>query len=161
MKNIIQINTIAKCCLCKLNSFFCTTPNGADYNTCPLCCRKDFLNQQTDDKYKFLDDDDNRNKLSFCPGCKIIFLVGCTHLVLGCTDNIYNAHLISKWIDLTTNEEYIGMPQFDDEDEWFEKACNIKILDFICPNNNLICKSSSNYSFDKKPEYYNDCNLKK
>ena len=37
MKNIITFNNNVECSSCNLNGFFCYTPNGADYTTCPLC----------------------------------------------------------------------------------------------------------------------------
>ena len=154
MKNLIQINTISKCYFCNVNSFFCLTHKDEYYVTCPLCCEKDFLSQQINNKYNFLHgkDDDNRSIFMFCSKCKIMFSIGCKHLDVECTNSIYNAHLIGEWLDLKTNERYIGMPYFDDENEWFEKACNIKVIEFICPNNNLICIKSVNK---------NNCNLKK
>jgi hypothetical protein len=94
------------------------------------------LENVPNEKYYFTDKGDIRLSLSFCPSCKIMYKIGCLHNI---DQNAYNGHLISKWIDLTTNEEYCGMPQFQDENEWFEKANNIKILEFVCPNGSLAC----------------------
>jgi hypothetical protein len=37
MKNANYIETIVSCYACKQGGFFCTTPFGGDYHTCPLC----------------------------------------------------------------------------------------------------------------------------
>ncbi len=44
MKNIVSFDNDVQCYSCKLNGFFCYTPQGADYYTCPLCRNYDFKN---------------------------------------------------------------------------------------------------------------------
>lgn len=39
------------------------------------------------------------------------------------------------------------MPQFDNPNDWFENANNIKILEMYCPNNAIKC-NKTNYKFD-------------
>lgn len=167
MKNLIQVKTNVKCFGCSKNAFFCLTPCGADFTTCPMCGAFDHLNSQNDnEKYEFLYeeefDDDNRIKFSFCDKCKIMYLVGCTHSMEGCSDNVYNAHVIGKW--MYKNEEYTGMPQFNNIDEWFDKANDVQVLQLICINDNLICDKNKekvkHYDHYKKNNVF-CCNLMK
>lgn len=143
MRNIelADLFTRIKCFKCNTNGFYCETPQGADYNTCPLCGHHDFYqgsyiyNKKLHEKYFGLNIDDNEEdylKYSFCEKCKIIFDVGCVHGSNGCTDNVYNGHFISKY--KYNNVEYIGMPQFDSIDEWFNEMPKIEILKWCCPN---------------------------
>ncbi len=44
MKNIVSFDNDVQCYSCNLNGFFCYTPQGADYYTCPLCRNYDFKN---------------------------------------------------------------------------------------------------------------------
>lgn len=75
-------------------------------------------------------DDDNRG-FNFCDNCNIIYDTGCTHTaVYGCTDNLYNGHIIYKYV--YNNNEYIGTPQFNNIDEWINEAPKIEILEWGC-----------------------------
>ena len=38
------VNELQECNRCKLKGFFCYTPFGADFETCPCCGKNDFLN---------------------------------------------------------------------------------------------------------------------
>ena len=88
-----------------------------------------------------------------------MYKVGCTHASMGCTDNTFNGHFIGKWKDKSTDEIYIGMPQFDTPEEWIEKANSIEIIKWICPNNGLHC-SSGHYPKSTHPQNYYECELK-
>ena len=79
MKNVTCINNLQSCNSCKLKGFFCYTPDGADFETCPGCGRDDFLNSSVNykkipTKYDFLFedefDDDMRNEYRYCEFCK-------------------------------------------------------------------------------------------
>jgi len=158
MKNLIKLNTLAKCYSCNKNMFVCYTPNGADYKTCPLCTRGDFYNlcnEEEDKKYfeKYVNDNDNiYTQYNFCKFCKIIFKLGCIHAQEGCTESCYNAHLISKY--KYKDETYDGMPQFDSVDEWYNELNNIIILNWICINNSLKCNKASYPYSENNKEYY-------
>ena len=174
MKNLVQVNTLVKCSRCNnMSGFFVTTPGGADYTCCPLCESYDFLSStpEINEKHgfvtrsqeivKFIDnseeienDENNKFHLKFCRECRIIFDIGCMHGCNGCTSDVYNAHFIRKW--KYRGEEYIGMPQFDDIEEWFQEVNNIEILEMCCPNRGIICDRPG-YSKDKYPQYYPDC----
>ena len=149
MKNITCINNLQSCHICKLKGFFCYTPDGADFETCPGCGRNDFLNNSVNyknipTKYDFLFEDefdnDMRNEYRYCEFCKIIFKLGCPHYFGGCTTNIYNCHFVKKWKDKNTNIEYQGMPQFDDNNDWFNNVNSIEVLQMCCPHNDNKCK---------------------
>lgn len=143
MKNIVCVSKIQYCHYCRMKGFFCETPLGGDHNTCPCCGKYDFLSTTSDEKYDFLYDNeymnDVRQEYSYCNDCNIIFEVGCIHYCGGCTDNTYNCHFIKKWRDKPTNIEYQGMPQFEDENDWFENANNVEILQMYCPHKNDKC----------------------
>ena len=70
MKNITCVNSLQSCFICKLNGFFCYTPDGADFETCPCCGNKDFLNSTKIKKYDVLYedkfDDDIRREYRYC-----------------------------------------------------------------------------------------------
>lgn len=177
MKNLIEINNIVTCYSCNQNGFFCYTPDGADYNTCPLCTNYDYVNstymfdKPLHDKY-FLEHDDNdisginayfpvsdeqQNEcFNYCGSCKIVFIVGCRHACNGCTSCCYNGHLIGKWS--YKGEQYIGMPQFDSIDELVNEGKHITIIEWFCPNNGLHCSGGS-YPKSTNPQYYSKCRL--
>jgi hypothetical protein len=39
------------------------------------------------------------------------------------------------------------MPQFDDDDDWFNNVNNVEMLEMYCPHKNNKC-IKTNYSFD-------------
>jgi hypothetical protein len=135
-----------------------TTPNGADWTTCPMCGEIDFRNYTfVYDKNlynKYYNDDD---QLLYCNHCNIVFDDwGCTHASNGCTDDVLNGHLICEW--KYENETYIGMPQFENYEEYFNKIKNIEILKWGCPNNGIHC-SRAFYPYDKNQRYYRKCDV--
>jgi hypothetical protein len=151
MKNVTYVNGLQSCAYCELQGFFCYTPVGADYVTCPCCRKYDFLNANDNDKYKntkfdFLFeeefDDDLRNTYQYCDHCNIIYSVGCVHSIRGCTDDVYNCHFIKKWKDKSTNIEYEGMPLFADTNDWFENVNNVVVLQMYCPHNGDKCEQT-------------------
>jgi hypothetical protein len=162
MKNIICIKGLSNCSYCHMDGFFCETPSGSDYHTCPCCGKPDFkylvtsearftkrlnlTNTEQLTKYDFLKkeeyDDDMRNTFDFCDSCNIIFELGCTHSSRGCTDDIYNCHFISKWKNKVTNEEHNGMPQFENSDDWFDNVNSVEVLEMYCPHNGNRCKKT-------------------
>ena len=154
MKNIIQFNSSATCYRCNLNGFFCYTPSGAAYNTCPVCCDDECNNDDWywSEEYKILED------ANYCRKCRILYTIGCTHACNGCTDDCYNGHIVGKWKIISTNTIYIGMPCFDSELECQSNLNNIEILEWICPNNGLHCDKGS-YPKTVFPQYYNKCSL--
>jgi hypothetical protein len=136
-----------------LNGFFCYTPQGADYNTCPLCgTSSDECKLNYDDYPSFSDGGD------VCDKCKIIYDVGCTHACNGCTDDCYNGHLVGKWKHIPSNQIYTGMPQFDSTEECKVELHNIIILEWICPNNGMHCTKGF-YPKSNNPQYYHTCKL--
>jgi hypothetical protein len=145
MKNGLCVNKTHYCFACNQKGFFCETPMGGDYNTCPCCGKYDFLNNNINyPKYIFLLDDeyedDIRYKYNYCEHCNVLFELGCMHYAGGCTSNVYNAHFIKKWKHKITNIEYEGMPQFDDKHDWFDNANYVEVLEMHCPHNGNKCK---------------------
>jgi len=169
MRNTSCVNELYKCSFCNLKGFFCYTPDGADFNTCPCCGTRDFLNWQTylsrlkndETKYYSLscsgDDDDMRLEFNYCNKCKILFKVGCMHYVGGCTDNIFNCHFIKKWKHKKTDIVHNGMPLFDDEDDWFNNANDVIVLQMYCPHKSSLCSSQFN---NIDCFHSNNCDLK-
>jgi hypothetical protein len=109
-------------------------------------------------------------KYFFCSKCRIIFDRGCIHACNNKTNRIliesemetlntdcHNGHLIGKW--KYNNEIYIGMPQFDTIEEWYNELKNIEVLEWICPNNGIHCTKGF-YSKDNYPKYYSQCSLR-
>jgi len=166
MKNVTQFNTKQYCYNCKKDGFYCYTPCGADYRTCPLCdSSDDFLGESEEHQKRFEDllnnynsDDDIRTDNLFCTRCRIMYKLGCTHAANGCTDDTYSGHFIGKYE--YNGNLYIGMPQFDSIDEWFDHANEIKILEWICPNNGIVC-TKAYYPIEKHHDQYSICRLKK
>jgi hypothetical protein len=154
MKNIKYVNETQNCYSCKLKGFFCYTPSGGDFNTCPCCGNFDFIsicdNSKTITEYDFLYEDeyenDMRNIYKYCEKCKIIFELGCEHYRGGCTDNTYNCHFIEIWKDITTNVEYQGMPQFENVNDWFCNVNNVEVLKMYCPHKGNKCASGLGYN---------------
>ena len=155
MKNTCYVNNLFKCWFCQQKGFFCYTPEGGDFETCPCCGRNDFLNtsvnykenpkyKENPTKYDFLFEDEFQDDMrliyKYCDFCKIIFKLGCIHYNGGCTSNVFNCHFIKKWKHKDTNIEYEGMPLFDDDEDWFNNVNNVEILEMYCPHNNNKCK---------------------
>lgn len=172
MKNITQIadNFIRQYCSgCSTKGFFSSTPNGGDYITCPLCDNFDWesWNYNTDkyneyyEKYGYMDNGELTVGCldfgSYCDKCNILFETGCTHNAKGCTDSIYNGHIIGKWE--YKGEIYIGMPCFDNVEEYFKEGPKIKVLEVLCPNNIKHC-IKPDFSKEEYPQYYSTCPLK-
>ncbi len=151
MKSVQSVPKLQKCTFCELNGFFCRTPCGADYITCPCCGQYYFLNaycnnKYSNHKYDFLFDeeydDDMRNEYNYCNTCGIIFETGCFHLNGGCTSNVFNCHFIKKWKDKLSNIEYDGMPFFENEDDWNQNVNNVIVLQMYCPHKGHVCKNT-------------------
>lgn len=172
MKNIILLTKKTMCHECKLNGFYCYTPRGADYYTCPLCKNNDFFNgiAEYDEFYylhkKYFNNYDNIDKIDeiyqknlFCSNCKIIFDIGCVHGCNGCTDDCYNGHFIGRY--KYNSIEYIGMPCFDSIEEWYNEIKNIEILEWICPNDNTLFCCKATYPINTHPKSYNKCKLQR
>jgi hypothetical protein len=163
MRNTLNVPSTYYCFSCNLQGFFVETPNGADYYTCPCCSGSDFLHDVLDRKQyhklydkllKMFEEYDNdaideksdkydlRMEWNYCAQCKIIFKCGCTHRVLGCTDDIYNAHFVKKWTLKDSDVSFEGMPTFDDEYDWFENINKIQIVKEYCPHIGSVCKNN-------------------
>jgi len=159
MKNITDIVKVKeiRCDSCDNIGYFCWTPLGGEFVTCPLCENPDawYESEYTDKEIFFIDAiNGNRQQVyPYCAHCKIIFYNGCIHGVNGCTDNCYNGHLISKWKNLKTNEIFNGMPKFESIEEWYNNLENFEILDWKCLGTNKFCEKAY-YPFAKNPEYY-------
>ncbi len=151
MKNANHIETIVKCYRCELGGFFCETPAGGDYTTCPLCSYGDYthIDQKCYDYVNSLDDNDIHAQYEFCPTCLIMYDIGCTHAENGCTDCIYNGHVIARWRDKTSGHVYDGMPQFDTVEEWVADANKVEILKMVCLNNGHHC-TNAHYPHSRK-----------
>ena len=151
MKNYTIVHANTKCHYCKKTPLICSTPSGADYTTCPLCDEMEFQTRMYGTNTKFHIEyykDDDMKSLHYCDGCHILYEVGCTHAVLGCTDDLYNGHIICEWRDKKTDEIYKGMPYFDNADDWFDNVNDVEIIRWCCPNKNNICS----YPFRYKTE---------
>lgn len=92
-------NMVKTCSECNTVGFFVATPNGGDYTTCPLCA------QYNDDECEF--------DLYFCSSCKILYDLGCRHSHNGCTDDIWNAMLMTEFTH--QGKTHKGMLVFDDD----------------------------------------------
>ncbi len=106
------------CDRCGKNIFAFTTPNGADWTTCPicgyncLCCHGSYhISNESNES----NERDEFNKLDleyhYCFECNILYTEGRIHAENGCTDSIYWGKLIESYTykDIT----YEGMPQFE------------------------------------------------
>ncbi len=167
MHNITRIVPINSCYMCHDDGFFTLTPDGGDYCTCGVCgsgCGLDYdygvLNEMKLSRKEFekkvRKTSDNNHLLDYCTNCRILTFIGCTHGENGCTDGVYNTHFISEWIDKRTGEKFVGMPQFDDNQDWFDHVSDVQILKYYCPNNGSHCSSAS-YSVLEHPNYYEEC----
>lgn len=157
MHNITTIICNRSCSSCRETGFFSATPGGGDHTSCGVCgdyCEADKTLSKmnlSSEEYKSIradrsagDDGVYKNKrlLNYCSKCRILVFLGCTHGVFGCTDDIYNTHFISEWVNKKTGEKFSGMPQFDDNQDWFDHVNDVQILKYYCPNKNSICPNS-------------------
>lgn len=143
MKNANYIETICKCYMCEKPGFFCTTPSGVDYTTCPLCRtgNDELTEYQLDclEQLEYTLTVDNSFSSELCPVCLILYDTGCIHSHVGCTADVYNGHIISKWRHCTTGFIYDGMPQFDSIQEVMKCGKDVEILEITCLNNEFHC----------------------
>jgi hypothetical protein len=158
MKNINKIVYPEKNTLCQCRGFFCTTPNGADYTTCPFCEGTEYKYHNWENFIKYESDENNNIHHNFCDKCGVLYEAGCTHKVYGCTDDLYNAHVVRKWKDTLTGNIYIGMPQFENSEEWKSNVNNIEILEWVCVGAGH-CPTEGRYSKVKYPQNYTQCSL--
>lgn len=152
MKNLTTITKpTQKCTSCKRIGYYCWTPMGADFETCPLCGK--YFSEEHNITNEKLD-------LNYCIDCHVMSEVGCMHAAGGCTDNDYIGHVVCKWRDKTTNITYDGMPYFESEKEWLNRIDDIEVLDMVCLSTedeqhctgSLCCYPKSKY-----PQYYHKC----
>lgn len=137
MTEEIQIHVApepVKCVRCSKLGCFSTTPFGADYNTCPVC--------------NYMTDADFESDLCWCSNCYIVYDLGCKHANNGCTDDVYNAHLITLYKDIRSGVQYSGVPIFKTKEELYNLKY-VQVLEFICPNEGKICEKTSNPVNDK------------
>ncbi len=134
MKNTNTLQVTNICEYCKNNTMIQFTPNGGD-QSCPLCGHHNYNNVNIEYNY----DDDNMFNYGFCKNCHIIYETGCIHQTQGCTDSIYNGHLICEWKDKRTNVKFEGMPYFDDVNDWIKNVNNVEVIRQCCPNKIKIC----------------------
>ena len=146
MKNFTTVIVKKRGCYKCTMPLICSTPNGGDHNTCPLCGGDEF---KYDLNYSKLCDEDDTIFENYCNACHIIFRVGCMHQEHGCTDSTYNGHLICEWTNTKTNEFFEGMPYFEDADDWLENVNYVKINRWCCPNKNNICTGQGMYPTHK------------
>lgn len=155
MKNTVMLYNLQKCISCELKGFFCYSSDDGNNVKCSSCGNGDFLNSNlNNEKYQFLFEDykfdhDMRNLYKYCNFCKIIFDVGCLHNNNESTNVTYNCHFVKKWIDNTTKITYDGMPEFDNEHDWFDNINNIKILEMYCPHKGNKCSKTDNKTNEK------------
>jgi hypothetical protein len=158
MKNIIEFNTKMNCYNCKKLGFFIYTPGGANSTTCPICGDNEWkynnynnpIYKEYLEKYGYDYDDTpyyvtgnseiekiiGHHEYHFCGVCKIIYHTEHdAHYRGGCTDNIYNGYLVGEWE--YQGNKYIGMPCFDNDEEYMKTIKDINILKMICPNDEL------------------------
>jgi len=146
MKNITHLSKIEYCILCGLKGFFGEASMGRCGESCPCCGMRHFFDWNESDYYKeqvdLNDPFDMRNKYLYCQPCGIIFQLGCVHYSNHPyirNDDIKNAHFIKKWRYAGNDAVYIGMPHFDNPDEWFNCVTLVEVLEMECANNNAQC----------------------
>lgn len=118
------------CSRCEQKMFAIETPDGADYNTCPLCGMPESES-----------DEDVEREYYFCGDCGIVFDLAGTHAMNGCTDNIYYAEIVeSITIDNCTIE---GMPRFKTIDDYVKAENIVKFNMKDTSPNAEYCKKAS------------------
>lgn len=163
MKNLDNVETICKCYSCKKIGFFCETPFSGDRTTCPLCNEMCDIDQllSTDEFRQMVAHTKECGvevfQLGICTKCNIVYDLGCTHSIQGCTDDIYNAHVISKWMHIPTHLIYNGMPRFENLDDIKTHFRDVHILEMSCLNNNSIC--SRDYPLRPERTSFYSCDL--
>jgi len=120
MKHLDRVSTSVRCFDCKKSGFFISTPNGAHDVECPLCPNYvpniDLIEiKSTINKIEGHDNSFGLIHFLYCDKCRIVFDLGTTHLLQGCTESIYNTIFISEYI--YKGKTYVGMPQFDNTSE--------------------------------------------
>lgn len=151
MKNLIKLQTKVKCWHCSTRGFF--TQRGYDCdNDCPMCGESSTMVTLMD-KTKLTDTQmDDIICDYYCSSCRILFDEGCTHAENGCDSSIYNAHIIGKCE--YKGETYIGMPQFDSQEELIKVIRDIKVLEIVCPNEGMGSCPNASYPETTHPQYY-------
>jgi hypothetical protein len=130
--------TGALCIGCNKAMFISYTPNGADYETCPIC---------GDGTYDCIDNDKYDRMISFCNKCQTIFMISdCVHAVNGCTDNAYYSKLVHKF--KYEGKDYDGMPKFKSFSDC-EKELDKYELTWVCMCNRNCPECPEAYYKDK------------
>jgi len=167
LKPLLSIHSKSKCNLCDI-PFIIETPCGADYTSCPTCAwdpgagtpNARYHNHYKDDP---LYDNPLYEDCLFCFKCKIIFQMGCSHAVKGCTDDIHHTMFyVPKELEII-NFSDIQIPVFTSYDDAYAFlkdpetigkyrwlcTCKLQGLQQIC--------SRAYYPKDKFPQYYHSC----
>lgn len=151
MRNIIKLYTSRSCNMCDKEGFFCHEYNDGDNVYCPICGGlDDEYTLQLDyneclEKYGYDYDDKPYNitgnreieriighyEYNYCDHCNIIYNRGSCHYSQTHV-RLYNGELVGKWE--YQGNTYIGMPCFNDIEEYLETIKDIKILDMVEPN---------------------------
>ena len=114
----------------------CTEPDWFYMNDGKEIYHKNFEKYSyTVDNYKTL----GHPNLKYCGECKIVFDCEEEHSL---NYNYFNGKFISKW--KYQDNIYYGMPQFDTDEEYFEKIKDIEIIEMVFPNKNKKCIEEKN-----------------
>jgi hypothetical protein len=92
-----------QCIICE-SKYFHTTNLSKDYDILSLY----------DYKYNYDYLEDIRFNYFYCEKCGILFIQN---------------YFIKKWVDKNTLIEYIGMPYFENKEDWFKNANTIEVLE--------------------------------
>ena len=105
-------------------SFIEKKKNQNKNHQCLICESKYFQNNNLskdydilslyDYKYNYDYLEDIRYNYFYCENCGILFIQN---------------YFIKKWLDKNTLIEYIGMPHFENKDDWFKNANTIEVLE--------------------------------
>ena len=128
------------CDRCDDAMFISLTPSGADYTTCPICGIGDsYVDYNYDENHDF----------HYCDHCNIVYKLGCTHGVNGCTDDTYYAELVNGF--KIGNMEYSGMPVFNSYKECLDLINNYELYWVCtCKGNCSDCPKSAYPEYDIK-----------
>lgn len=134
------------CYWCGKKMFAGDTPQGADCTSCPICksgCWYPIPYYYDEDKGEVVKDENYQGpNYNYCDQCNIVFGLGCTHGVNGCTDDIYHGRLVYSYE--YGGEKHDGMPVFESVKHCRKVLPNMKLNWFCtCNNNQYDCKKAS------------------
>ena len=142
--------------------YICNPDECENTNRCPFCGGYNATYDNIHHKLDFLREQyewpcNDPPYYLYCSSCKTIYNHGCDYTDQNKYGHVFNAHLVGKY--MFNGDTYIGMPYYENVDEWIEMSPKVTILEWVCPNEGKVDPKAT-YTEEERKEYCS-CRLPK